>query len=122
MHTRILIAVCQEYAVYAMKLLLDEQPDMAVACVVDDGQDLLAQVEATHPHVVLLEWEFFRSLPPGFLSNQRQFDFSHEIVYGPRPEIGLAAQDVDAYVYEGDGPKRLLSTIRSTMLKAKYEE
>ena len=122
MYTRMMLAVYQEAAGYALKLLLDEQPDMTVICVVDNSPDLLVQVESNRPHIILLEWEFFRCLPSGFLSNQRQFEFSHEIIYGPRPEIGLAAQVVDAYVYEGDGPKRLLSTIRSTMLKAKYEE
>lgn len=122
MCTRIVLAVYQEAAGYALKLLLDEQPDMTVICVVDNIPDLLVQVEATHPHIVLLEWEFFRSLPSGFLSNRPQRDLSHTIVYGPRPDIVQATQDADAYVYEGDGPKRLLSTIRSTMLKAKYEE
>ena len=37
MRTRILIAVYQEAASYAMKLLLDEQPDMAVTGVVDNN-------------------------------------------------------------------------------------
>jgi DNA-binding NarL/FixJ family response regulator len=122
MRTRILIAVYQQTAGYAMKLLLDEQPDMVVTGVVDNSLDLLTHVQSARPHIVLLEWELFRDLPPGFLPKQRQSDFSHVIVYGPRPELAQATLDTDAFVYEGDGPKRLLSTIRSTMLKAKYEE
>ena len=122
MCTRIVIAVYQEAAGYAMKLLLDEQPDMAVTGVVDNNLDLLAKVEGTRPHIVLLEWEFFRRLPPGFLSKQPLFDFSHEIVCGPRPEMAQAITGADAFVYEGDGPNELLLTIRGTMLKATYEE
>jgi len=121
MLTRIVIAVYQEAAGYAMKLLLDEQPDMVVTGVVDNSLDLLAQVEAARPDIVLLEWELFHRLPAGLFPNRRQFDSAHVIVYGPRPELAQATQDADAFVYEGDGPKRLLSTIRSTMLKAKYE-
>ena len=122
MRTRILIAVYHEAASYAMKLLLDEQPDMAVTGVAYNNLDLVTQAETTHPHIVLLEWEFFRRLPPGFLSKQPLFDFSHEIVCGPRPEMAQAVTGADAFVYEGDGPNKLLLTIRSTMLKAKYEE
>jgi len=122
MPTLILIGVYQEATSYAMKLFLNEQPDMVVTGVIDNSPDLLIQVEATRPDIVLLEWELFRRLPAGFLPKQRQLDFPHVIVYGPRPEIVQVTQDADAFVYEGDGPKRLLSTIRSTMLKAKYEK
>ena len=36
--------------------------------------------------------------------------------------MAQAITGADAFVYEGDGPNKLLLTIRSTMLKAKYEE
>ena len=54
---RVLLADDQSKVRSALRLLLEQEPGMSVVGEAVEDEDLLAQVEATQPDLVLLDWE-----------------------------------------------------------------
>jgi DNA-binding NarL/FixJ family response regulator len=111
---RVLLADNQTKVRSALRLLLEQQPGLSVVGEAADAEDLLAQVEATQPDLVLLDWELpdqggaatvagLRTAQPGPVV----------IVLSGRPEARRATLDAgaDAFVSKGDPPERLLAAI-----------
>lgn len=119
--THILIAERQSVIRSAVSGFLRSQPDLDVVGEVDNSLDLLAQVEATFPDLMLLDWDSPGHPAPDLILALRHLDWQpHVIVLGVRQESARAALDAgaDAFVYKGYGPKRLLAAIRSAPLHA----
>ncbi len=111
---RILLADNQSRVRFALRVLLNRQPGLEVAGEAVDADDLLAQVQASHPDLVLLGWELPGLTSPGSLSALRK---DHPdlliIALSGRPEARQAALDAgaNAFVSKGDPPERLLAAI-----------
>ena len=121
--TRIIIADPQPAVRLAVSGFLRSQPNLDVVGRVDNGLDLMAQVEAICPDLMLLDWDL-----PGGSTADLVFAM-HDLQCHPRvivlsvhQEAAQAALDsgADAFVYKGDGPKRLLTAIHSVLLESRY--
>lgn len=112
---RILLADDQPQVRFALRVLLEQQPGLAVVGEVSDGSGLLEHVVMTLPDVVLLGWELpglratdslarLRQVCPGILV----------VVLSGRIEarIDALSAGADAFVSKGDPPERLLDAIR----------
>ncbi len=116
---RILLADDQPKVRFALRVLLERQPGLQVVGEAVDARDLVGQVRAVHPDVVLLSWEL-----PGL----SQFDAISAlrkvspdllvIALSGRPEARQAALDAGANVFvsKGDPPDRLLDIIEACQI------
>lgn len=111
---RILLTDDQPKVRFALRALLEQQPDLEVAGEAVDTGDLLARAAAASPDLVLLDWQLrglaavdalfaLRRVSPGVVV----------IVLSSRPEMRQAALDAgaDAFVSKTDSPERLLAVI-----------
>ncbi len=120
---RILIAESRELARLALSGFLRTQQNLKVVGEVDNSLDLMAQVEAICPDIMLLDWDLAGQSAPDLLLSLRYLDCQPRvIVLAMCQESAHAALNsgADALVYKGDGPKRLLTAIRSVLLEGRY--
>lgn len=111
---RILIADDQPRVRFALRVLLERQPELKVAGEAGNVSDLLAQAKVTNPDLVLLGWELPGLAAVASLSALRQIcpDVS-VIALSGRPEarrVALSA-GADAFVSKADPPEWLLAAI-----------
>lgn len=110
---RILLADDQAEVRSALRLLLGHEPELLVVGEVTAGAELLPEVRATRPDLVLLDWEL-PGLQRSQLSALRTFR-PHLLVVALscRPEARHAALEAgaDAFVSKGDPPERLLAAM-----------
>lgn len=113
--TRILLADDQPKVLSALRLLLEQEVEVQVVGEATDTESLLAQAEATHPDLIILDWGI-----PGLKTTdllyalRTRYPHASLVVLSGRPEIrqkALAA-GADAFVSKGDSPKQLLTTLR----------
>jgi DNA-binding NarL/FixJ family response regulator len=116
MNLRILIAGSRSLTRSALRLLLQETKGFEVVGEAADSEELLAQIQAKHPNVVLLEWELpgqpgLELLPALLGLNSRPV----LIVLSGRPELEQAVRDAGAHAFFnlGEPPKRLLATLQA---------
>jgi len=113
---RVLLADDQSKVRSALRLLLEQQPGLSVVSEAVEAEDLLAQVEASQPDLVLLDWEL-----PGLRADDRLSALRRlcprlkVIALSGRPEARQAAltAGADAFVSKGEPPERLLTTLRA---------
>ena len=113
---RILLADDQTRVCSALQVLLKQEPGVNVVGEASEAKELLAQVRATHPNLVLLDWGLpdlptIGSLPA--LQTARP-DLA-VIVLSGRPEArqeALAA-GADDFVSKVDPPEQLLMAIQA---------
>ncbi len=108
---RVLIIDDQPQVCSAVRLLLNQEPGVTVVGETAEAGDLLAQVEAIRPDLVLLDWELpdrggalvaeLRAVRPGLVV----------VALSSRPEVRQAAlaAGADAFVSKGDPPERLVN-------------
>ncbi len=107
----------------ALSGFLRSQQNLNVVGEVDNSLDLMAQVEAICPDLMLLDWDLAGRSTPDLVLALRDLECQPRvIVLAVRQDSAQAALDAgaDALVYKGDGPKRLLTTIRSVLLEGRY--
>jgi len=113
---RILLVDDQSKVRSALRLLLEQQPDVHILGEAVDVTGLLDWVKATCPDLVLLDWELPGLEADGLLPTLREFcPRLMVIALSGRPEARRAAlaAGVDAFVSKGDPPERLLKTLRA---------
>lgn len=111
---RVLLADDQPQVRSALRLLLEQQSGLSIVDEAAEAGELLVQVQATCPDLVLLDWELpalqtanivpaLRTLCPHLLV----------IALSGRPEARQAAlaAGADAFVSKGDPPERLLAIL-----------
>lgn len=116
---RVLIADDQAWLRSAMRLLLEQESDIEISGEASDTQTLLATAKATHPDLILVDWEL-----PGLYPHTAKKGVIHSlhaadpqvqiIVLSGHPEaipVALAA-GADGFVNKGDPPEYLLSAIQ----------
>ena len=120
---RILITGRHSDARAAMKFFLQRKLDSDdMVAEAADLQTLMTQAEATHPDVILLDWELYdRQLEQLLPSLQLLEPQPGVILINARPESQPAAlaAAVDAIVLTGDPPKSLWIAIESFRLQRK---
>jgi DNA-binding NarL/FixJ family response regulator len=124
---RVFLADDQPKVRSALRLLLDHEPGLYVVGEAAEAEDLLVQIKATRPDLMLLDWELpglslANSVGPGkhllsvlhtFYPNLRVIALSGRL---EARQAALAA-GADAFVSKGDPPERLLTTLRTIGLK-----
>jgi DNA-binding NarL/FixJ family response regulator len=124
MTLRILIAGGRSLTRSALRLLLQEAKGFEVVGEAADSEELLAEVQAKHPGVVLLEWELpgqpgLELLPALRGRNSRPV----VMVLSGRPELERVVRDAGAHAFFnlGEPPKRLLATLQAVQENATQE-
>jgi DNA-binding NarL/FixJ family response regulator len=118
--TRIVIAERQTVVRSALRRFLGQQPGLYVVGEAAEDQELLAQLEVACPDLVLLDWDLPGRPVADLIPALRRPDCQPAvIVLAVRPEPAQSALDAgaEAFVYKGESPKRLLTTIRGVMLE-----
>ena len=119
---RILLADNQPKVRHALRVLLEHQPGLEVVGEVADGADLVAQLKAARPDIVLLHWRLrgWSAIDPsaspgqGLLRGLREgYPNLAVIVLSGHPEVAEAAlaAGADAFVSKADPPELLLEAI-----------
>jgi len=119
---RVLLADDQANVRSALRLLLAQEPDLDMVGEATETEELLVQVEATCPDLVLLDWEL-----PGTQATARPTDAGQRLILALRacrpglkiialsvyPEARQAAlaAGADSFVSKGDPPDQLLAAV-----------
>jgi DNA-binding NarL/FixJ family response regulator len=112
---RVLVADDQARVRSALRLLLDQEPDICICGEASDAWVLLDQVKATGPDLVLLDWELPGSQAGEVLRTLRQSHPALRVVaLSGRPEARRAAllAGADGFVSKGDPPEELVRVLR----------
>jgi len=115
---RILLADNLPKVRFALRVLLEQQPGLEVVGEAADAQDLLAQVQATAPDLVLLHWRLPGLTAADLLSTLREaFSSLLVIVLSAQSEARHAAlaAGADAFVSKADPPEQLLAAVQSVL-------
>ena len=111
---RIVLADGESNIRYGLRVLLEERLGFEVVGEAADVRDLVAQVKAGCPDLVLLSWELPGLAGPDLLPILRGVcDEVYVIVLSGRPEARQASLDAGAstFVSKGESPERLLAAI-----------
>jgi DNA-binding NarL/FixJ family response regulator len=114
---RILLADDQTRVRFALRVLLERQPGLAVVGEATNSRDLLDQINATHPDTILLDWELPGLAPSRAISSlRRAYPSLTVIALSGRSEVRHAAEaaGASAFVSKTDPPECLLAAIEST--------
>jgi DNA-binding NarL/FixJ family response regulator len=116
---RILLADDEARVCSALKLMLEHQPGLQVVGEVGEAHSLLAEVRATQPDLLLVDWELpglpastlfpaLRDLVPTLII----------VVLSSRPHVSHAAAlaGADAFVSKVDPPEKVLAAVRQYSL------
>jgi DNA-binding NarL/FixJ family response regulator len=113
---RVLVADRQSRVRFALCSLLEEQSGLVVVGEATDGKELLAQVEAVCPDLVLIDWDLPGMAGVDLLAALlRTCPGLQVIALSSRPEVeqeALAA-GVRAFVSKAGPPEPLLAAIQS---------
>jgi len=117
---RVLVADDQAWLRSAMRLLLEQDPELEIVGEAVEAKTLVVKATQLCPHLVLLDWEL-----PGLkgtgagrqLLSELHLSCPHlrVIVLSGRPEAGQRARDAgaDYFVSKADPPEVLLAALRA---------
>ncbi len=111
---RILIADGESNVRYGLRVLLEERSEFEMAGEAADAENLLAQIEAACPDLVLLSWGLPGPAGTDLLAALRSIcDNLYVIVLSGRPEARQAILDAgaNAFISKVESPERLLAAI-----------
>jgi DNA-binding NarL/FixJ family response regulator len=111
---RVLIADDQPQVCSALRLLLMQEPDIAIVGEAEDMEQALERIAGQRPDLVLLDWEL-----PGQNGDSALVELRTAwpelvvIALSGRPEARRAAlaAGADAFVSKGDPPEQLLAVV-----------
>ena len=124
---RVFLADDQPKVRSALRLLLEQERGLCVVGEAAEAEDLLAQIKATRPDLMLLDWEL-----PGLALANSVGSEKHLLLalHAHCPDLRVVALSgqlearqaalaagADAFVSKGDPPERLLTTLRALGLK-----
>ena len=113
---RIIVADDQSRVRFALRTLLERQPDMEVVGEAVDAEDLERKMLESQPDLVLLDWNLVGDSAGALLARLREIRPNVPVIaLSGRPEERKAALDagVDRFACKCDSAPRLLSAIQS---------
>ncbi len=122
---RVLLADDHPEVRSALRLLLDQEPDISVVGEAAELRTLISLTSLLRPNLLLLDWALLGSedgFPPGHHSRGELLEELRMLCPGlrvmalsGRPEVrsDVLAAGADAFVSKGDPPERLLQALRS---------
>lgn len=121
---RVFLADDQAKVRSALRLLIDQEPGLQVVGEAAEAEELLAQVKATNPDLILLDWELPDHAAPHSPVGSGCRLLSHLHIYYPGLRVivlsgqlearqASLAAGADAFVSKGEPPERLLATLRA---------
>ena len=119
---RVFIADADKQLRVALQILLHQQTGLHVTGMATEARGLLAQVEASQPDVLLIDWNLPGRPMADLLADLQAFVPSPEIVVlSVRPEDKSAAltAGADAFVEKSSAPEKLLEHLH-TICKPKH--
>ncbi len=121
---RLFIADADKELRVGLQILLHQEAGMQVIGVADKAKGLLAQVEASQPDVLLLDWHLPGMPMPELVADLQALDWSSKIiVLSVRPEDkdAAVAAGADAFFSKTGPPDELLVYLR-TLKNTKHVE
>lgn len=112
---RVLVADDEMNVRSALKLLLEQEADIAVTAEVASYNELASQLKNTRPDLVLLDWELPGETGRDCLATlHRDYPDTFVVVLSSRPDMRKRALSggASAFVSKEEPPERLLSVIR----------
>jgi DNA-binding NarL/FixJ family response regulator len=119
---RVLLADDQIHVRSALRLLLENEPQVEVVGEAAESASLLAQINTLSPDLVLLDWELPGQQGADLLNTLRlQHPNVLVVALSGRPEACCRAVEagVDAFISKGDPPSRVLSVLRGLDIRNK---
>jgi DNA-binding NarL/FixJ family response regulator len=113
---RILLADRQPKVRFALRALLEQKPGIKIVGEAIDAEDLLAQVKATQPDLIMLDWRLRNLAAIDLMPALRRICPNVTvIVLSGQPETRQAALSAgaDAFVSKTSSPDQVLATINS---------
>ncbi len=112
---RVLIADEQLKIRFALRLLLEREPELSVVGEAEDVEGLMTQIKTSHPDMVLLDWELPNTNGENALCSMRKIYPNVVIVLSGRLEAKKAAlaAGANAFISKGDPPERLLAAVKT---------
>lgn len=98
-----------------LRRIVKQEPELSVVGEATDAQDLLAQAQAVHPDLLLLDWELPGLQGSDLLLTLHRLAFPVKVVaYSERTEARLEAltSGADAFVSRDEPLEWLLITLR----------
>jgi len=111
---RVLIADAQSKVRSALRLVLEQQPDIQVLGEAVDGRGAIDWALAACPDLILLDWDLCVRQEPDLVSRLNEICPDAIVVaLSARPEAAQAAMEAgaDDFVSKGDQPQRLLAVL-----------
>jgi DNA-binding NarL/FixJ family response regulator len=115
---RVLIADDDRNVRSALRLLLEKELELEIDCEVENGRELLKEVDEVQPDLVLLDWELPGSKQEGLiLEIKRCCPDTILVSLSGRPEARQQALQagIDAFVSKGDPPEKVISALRKLL-------
>jgi DNA-binding NarL/FixJ family response regulator len=112
---RIIVADQEPSTRSALRMLLTAQPDMELVGEAPDIVELLSEIKANDPDLVILDWDVLGQRIERLLDLLELFDRPPTIIgLSVRAENRKAAMEagVAGFAYKGDPPESLLAVIR----------
>jgi len=120
---RVLLADDESKVRSALRLLLEQKPGLSVVGEATEAGEVLEQVQAACPDLLLLDWELPGQQAADLLpAIRRCCPHLLVIALSGRPEARQAAlaAGADAFVSKGDPPDRLLATVGAASTAGKF--
>ena len=111
---RILIGDRQPAVCSAVKTFLEKKLGLDVVGETYDSEELLVQIKATRPDVVLLDWELPGGPAAELLATVRALDVRPKVIVlgsDPAQQRAALAAGADYFTSKADPPKRLATVI-----------
>jgi len=122
---RVLIADDQPWVRSALRLLLIQEPGVAVVGEAEDVEQALRLVAERRPDLVLLDWELPDWGGPAALAGLRRVRPGLAVIaLSGRPEARQSAQEAgaDGFVSKGDPPERLVAAVQACRRRRRRQE
>ncbi len=122
--TRILIADHWSSVRSAIREFLKHQPELEVLGEAENSQQLLKQVEAKCPDIVLLEWDLPNQPTANLIGAIHKLSCQPVVIalsVQPEDEQEALAAGAYAFISKNEPPKRLLTVIHAAILERNNE-
>ena len=113
--THILLADRQPKVRFALRVLLERQPNVVIVGEAINVEDLISQTRTKRPDLVLLDWDLPGLMASGYLPSLRKINPEMSVIAlsgHAEARQGALGAGVDDFASKVDPPERLLAKIQ----------